>query len=151
MVNLQANTAAYHRAAQALHGADAAIKREFTRALRDVAKPYGQFVLAAGAKRLPRRGGLDYRVAGGRVSVAASTMRATVSLRTKEGYDLTAMDQGQLRHPVFARKGKPRRWAEQRIAPGAFSEAFEASADTIRPALVAAGERALQTVAAAGS
>lgn len=146
MVNLAADAHAYQQVARSLAGADKAIRREFSRALRDVGKPFGQYVLAAGAQNLPRRGGLAYAIAGGRVGVAASPMRATITLRTKSGNKLRAIDQGNVRHPVYARQGKPRRWVDQPVEPGGFSKAFEAHAETIRPAMIAAGERALRAI-----
>ncbi len=141
----------YVAAARAVRAAGATdLKRAYSRALREVARPLGKTVLVVGARSLPKRGGLAARVATAKVGVQASSLRATVSLKTREGYDLTAMSRGDLRHPVFARQGGgTRAWVRQRVNGGGFQQAFEANAGSVRKAMLQAGQDVLDNVKAA--
>lgn len=147
MTGFEVNATDYQKAARALKGADRTIRLEYSWTVRGVAKPLGESVLAAGAAKLPKHGGLAARVAKARVLVSATQMRAVVSLKTAEGYDLRAMDRGRLRHPTYGHGP----WREQAIEPHAFTDAFNERAPAVRVAMVAAGEMALRKIAAEGS
>jgi hypothetical protein len=150
------NTGEYTAAARRLHEAGPAVQKAFGNAIREVAKPLGRDVLITGAARMPRRGGLAYRIASANVTVQATAMRAQITLRTRERYDLKALDRGVLRHPVFEHEVKrttrirrrrvstgQRLWVEQRVPANAFSDPFEAAAPMIRAKVLAATQRAL--------
>lgn len=147
MNGFQVNAADYRKAAAALKDADKTIRLEYSRTIRAIAKPLGQTVLAAGADKLPKRGGLSDRVKGATVSVSATQTRAVVSLKTAEGYDLRAMNRGRLRHPTYGHKP----WVQQDIEANVFSEAFEERAPAARAAMLAAGNQALSKIAREGS
>lgn len=153
MPDFRVQSADYARAARAMRGADAVIRREFSAALRKVAKPVGQQVLVDGAAKLPKRGGLSARVAGAKIGVQAGVMKATVSLKTKQGYDLKGIDAGIVRHPVFERggrkKGQP--WKAQAIDVGVFSDEFDKHADEVRDELLKAGDIVLNKIQSGGS
>lgn len=121
------------------------LRKEYTRALREVGRPFGRQVAQAGAARLPRHGGLAARVATARIGVQATTLRVTISLRSKEGYDLRALQRGNLRHPTFGRS----RWVRQDVDGAGFQEGFDAGAEKVRLAVHQAGERALDQIAKA--
>jgi hypothetical protein len=135
----------YQKAARALKGADREIRLGFTRALRGIAKPYAQTVLAAGAARLPKGGGLSARVAASRIGVQSSTLRATASFKSDRGYDLRAMNRGRLRHPTYGHTP----WVTQEIEPGVFTAAFEAGAPLVRRQMLNAATEALNKIAEA--
>jgi hypothetical protein len=146
-------TEAFRRAAQTLNEAgDKDLRREVYAALRRAAKPLGDKVIAEGSSGLPGRGGLRARVAAAKFgqSNATTGRNPGVSLRfrTTQGYDLAAMDRGQLRHPVFARAGQPRTWVRQSIRAKLFTTPFEAGVEPVRKEIVAAMEAVAQDIAA---
>lgn len=106
------------------------------RSLRAVAKPLGESMVHEGAARLPRAGGLAARVDAASVSVLASlggrNPRVVIRLKTREGYRLKQMDEGNLRHPVFARDGRKPTWVRQTVPGGGFTRAFQAGASMVR-------------------
>lgn len=153
-MEIAADTAEFQKAAAAIKAAaDGALQKEFTTALRDVAKPYGQYVVLAAAKELPKRGGLSWRVASANVTVQATTLRAQITVGGgSQKYKLAAMDQGKIRHPVFETVGidGKRQWVQQSIRTGLFSVPFAADIGTVRTAMIAAGQRVMQKIASGG-
>jgi hypothetical protein len=155
---IRVDTAQFQKAAQALHAADVAIRKEYTKTLRDVARPFANDVLVTGASGLPRRGGLSFRVASSRPNIQVSSMRVAVAFGGPYSRGLKGMDQGVIRHPVFDRrkrtlkhpKGK-RVWVNQKIRSHLFTTPFEAGASRLRPQLLAAGQRVLDHIASEAS
>jgi hypothetical protein len=139
-------TTEFQRAAKALRNADKIIQKEITASIRRVAKPIGQDVMVTGAAGLPLRGGLAYSVAGGRVSVNISTMRAGISLG-KHAYK--PMNEGVVRHPVFGRKKTE--WKQQTIRRGLFTSPFEASAGRLQKEVLDGMTKALDQIKADAS
>jgi hypothetical protein len=103
--------------------------------MRDVAKPVGEDVAHEGAKKMPRRGGFSRRVEGTRPGVssalASKAVHVTLTLSNK-GANLKSLDEGILRHPVFAQAGIQRTWAQQIVPGHAFTDAFAKQADPVR-------------------
>jgi hypothetical protein len=155
---IRVDTAQFQKAAQALSAADVAIRKEYTKTLRDVARPFANDVLVTGASGLPRRGGLSFRVASSRPNIQVSSMRVAVAFGGPYSRGLKGMDQGVIRHPVFDRrkrtlkhpKGK-RVWVNQKIRSHLFTTPFEAGASRLRPQLIAAGQRVLDHIASEAS
>jgi hypothetical protein len=155
---IRVDTAAFQRAAKALQGADAAVRKEYTKTLRDAARPFANDVLVTGASGLPRRGGLSFRVASSRPNIQVSSMRVAVAFGGPYSRGLKGMDEGVIRHPVFDRrkrtlkhpKGK-RVWVNQKIRSHLFTTPFEAGASRLRPQLIAAGQRVLDHIASEAS
>jgi hypothetical protein len=156
---IRVDTAQFQKAAKALQGADAAVRKEYTKALRDVARPFANDVLVTGASGLPRRGGLSFRVASSRPNIQVSSMRVAVAFGGPYSRGLKGMDQGVIRHPVFDRRkktlkhpGKGKRvWINQKIRPNLFTTPFEAGAAGLRPKLIDAGQRVLDKIASEAS
>lgn len=154
MVRLQATDDLQKLADALKEAADTDLQKQVSAAMRAVAKPLGQRVLAKGSAELPRRGGLaDYVAAKGRIGVSNSlrgkTASVTLALRNK-GVRFAAMDRGKLRHPVFGRPGFTRKewtWTQQAIRPGAFSRQFEAEADEVAAEVNKAAQQVLDNVA----
>lgn len=113
---------------------------------RNSARPLGQSMVRAGAAAMPKRGGLSERVASSSVGISNATTgrnpRVELRLKTPQGYDLKAMDAGELRHPVFARANAKRTWVRQGVPAGSFTAAFEEGAPGVRAELI----RELNTV-----
>lgn len=142
----------FKRAAQALTGlGDRGVRLATQKGLRASAKPLGEDMVRGGAADMPHRGGLSARVAASQVRVLASLTggnpRVVISLRTREGYRLKAMDQGNLRHPVFAREGRKTTWVRQTVPAGGFSDAFAAGAPMVRRDLTRQVQQALDAAA----
>lgn len=138
------SSAQFREAAKALNeAADKGLRREVYAGFRKAAKPLGERMISQGAAEMPHHGGLAARIAASKLAQSNSTTgrnpSITLSLRSREGYDLKAMDAGILRHPVFGRwlaGVKP-----QRLRPGAFTRPFEAGADGVRKEVIAALNR----------
>lgn len=126
---------------------DKGLKRRVSASLRKVARPVGERVVRKGASGLPRRGGLSSRVASrGRVGVSNSLGGRSASVRLllrDGGDDLSQMDRGSLRHPVYGRKT----WVRQSIRAGLFSDALAPEMPAVRRELIAAANETLNDVA----
>jgi hypothetical protein len=59
------------------------------------------------------------------------------------GHDIKSIDDGRVRHPVFARRGRRASWVQQRVAQGFFSR----SARYAQPDLQTSVLQAMDTVA----
>lgn len=144
----------FRAAARALNdNPDRALKRELYKEFRRVGQPLGKQIIAEGSAELPHRGGLADRVAAAKLAQSNSTSGRTVgvTLRFKtlpnaagQSYDLKTMDEGEIRHPVFARPGVKKVWRVTHVQPGAFTKPFEAGKDEAAEAVITA----METVAA---
>lgn len=139
--HLEVRAEDFRAAARTLTAAgDKDLKREVTRALRDVVRPFAQQIVAEGAAVLPRRGGLAGRVAAARIgqttAMGGANPRVSVNLSTREGYDLRRMDEGTVWHKVW---GRPP-WIRQSVPAGGFSEAFSRGAPEVAEQVVSALE-----------
>jgi len=110
---------------------DKDLDRALRRAMQRSAKPLKAAARYGALRRLPVRGGLAERVADSKFSarVTTSGKRAGVRIVGRSGYDLQGMDDGLVRHPVF---GNRRRWVNEPIKPGWFSDAEEGKAPGVR-------------------
>lgn len=137
--------------AHAMREGEKDTKRRLRKAIRDVAKPLGQETIAAGAAAMPHRGGLSARVAAAKPGISnllgSANPRVAIRLTNKQRDSLKAMDQGLLRHPVFARDGRKRAWVSQHVPADAFSDAFQAGAPRVRAAALEAATEVLNQIA----
>lgn len=130
------------KAARALNEAgDRKLRLGVYKGFRAAAKPLGQEMVTALGESMPKRGGLAARVAASKVGIRNATTgnnpRVEIALRSAQGYKLKPMDEGNLRHPVFARQGqKKRTWVRQSVPSGAATRAFEAGAPAVRRRIV---------------
>lgn len=143
------------RIAHALKEAgDKDLQKAIGKAFRDEVKPLGQRVLLRGADELPQRGGFADRVRNlGRVGSSNALRGNTTSVRVilrNKGADLSRVNRGLIRHPVFGRDDRARSdwtWVGQPVRPGAFSRAFEEEAGPVREAALKAAQGVLDDVA----
>jgi hypothetical protein len=143
--------AAFKAAAQALNdAADKDLRRQVYAEFRAAARPLGDKVIAEGSAALPHRGGLSIRVSKARMGQSNATTGHNPSIRlnfrVKEGYDLKAMDDGNVTHPVFARPGQPRVWRRQSIRAGAFTTPFEAEVGDVERDILTGLEKVSQEI-----
>lgn len=95
-------------------------------------KPLVKAAKESALTELPRGGGLNEWVAGGRFSTSLrmSGRNPGVSIRAaRKGHDYRAIDRGRLRHPVF---GNRQVWVTQLIKPGFFTERMKKEAKSMQ-------------------
>lgn len=117
------------------------LQKHLSKAISDGMKPV-RAALPQSAQRLPKRGGLAARVAGSKTRIQRrNTGRAVgVRLRVDNPENITRMDKGTVRHPVFGRwlpNVKP-----QPVPPGWFTEPTDAA----RPAFGIVVDEAMRAV-----
>lgn len=126
---------------------DRELRKEALRSLRSHAKPVGAEAKKRAVDVLPRRGGLGAYVARTRVALRNKMSGHSAGIRLVGGLkkggglvDLPAIDDGRLRHPVFAREHPERgrkgwRWVQQRVPRGWWSKTMRRHAPKLRRAL----------------
>lgn len=127
------------------------MRKELNKRMRQAGKPLIPKVRAAALEELPKRGGLNRRMASRPIRVVTRTGRdpgiKLVMPRTQEGYN-----DGVIRHPVFDKhklargksgpRAKPVPWVTQRVGPGEwFDDTIVANRGKVVPLL----EQAIQT------
>ena len=117
------------------------LRKDLLRGVRKGSKPMIPDARAAAAESLPHRGGLAADVAGAKWVVRTRMQGRGAGVRitgtwTSEGrlHDLSKLDTGLLRHPVYGHRKQ--RWQAQAIRPRWFSDAMEALAPEIRDELL---------------
>jgi hypothetical protein len=117
------------------------LRKELLRGVRRASKPMIPAARRAAAESLPHRGGLAADVAGAKWVVRTRLQGQGAGVRitgawTSEGrqHDLSKMDSGLLRHPVWGHPvhGPGAVWVGQAIKPRWFSDAMQALAPEIR-------------------
>jgi len=120
-------------------------RSEIRKAITNSTRPVRQKIRDAAVEKLPHRGGLNRWAAT--LPTAISTFSAnssSVKIRqTKRGHDLKSLDEGKVRHPVY---GNRKKWVEQSIAAGYFTDTVEAEAPKIRAEVTAAIEKYIESV-----
>lgn len=114
---------------------DKELRKELYRGIQRAAKPLSAAAQRSARANLPKRGGLNEWVASSKFSVSTSGGKdpaVRISGR-KVGHDLKALDRGRLRHPLY---GNRRRWYNQQIRPGWFSEPMTEGASGVRREIV---------------
>jgi hypothetical protein len=84
---------------------DKDLSREFSRAITAATKPLVQDLRQSARETLPKRGGLNERVAKSQIRTQrrASSRTQGVRVVAKNPYVLARLDQGHVRHRVFGR------------------------------------------------
>lgn len=119
----------YKAAAAKLKAAPNKLRREFSKRLRDAAKPAMQEVIEEGAEPMPSGGGLQALVvAQGKITLSRAGMGIQAVLANKRTA-LGRLNAGKLRHPLF---GNAKHWYGQSVPEGTFTEAFEKREAEIR-------------------
>lgn len=127
------------------------LQRELNKGLRESARPFAAAVRRNALEMLPKRGGLNERVADQVVpKVRKSNSKRAQGIRLgatgREGMKaIRNLDRGKLRHPVYADGGKSRdewTWVDQAVEPGFWSKA----AEEVQPEVAKRAQEALDTV-----
>lgn len=126
---------------------DKTLQKRIRDRLTAAGKVAGSTVLREGAEEMPASGGLRDRIAAGRTGVTSAlrgkTVTVTLRVRTREGYALRQLDQGNLRHPVFGNRSV---WVREAVPAGAFSSAFLRAAPMARYEMREAVQQALKDI-----
>lgn len=118
----------YKQAAARLHKvASNTMKKAIRKELVQATKPLRYAIRNEARDRLPKKGGLNKWAAKvPSVKTRFSGVHTGVNVVMKRtGADMSALERGRARHPVFARKNRKRTWVTQDVNGGFF-------ADTIR-------------------
>jgi len=100
---------------------DKNLQRELTAAMRRASRPLLRSARQGAIQILPYRGGLAETVAASRFTaqVRANSNGAALQITAVGRYQLSSMDEGHVRHPVY---GHRQTWVSQRIRPGWFTK-----------------------------
>lgn len=127
------------------------LRRELHRNVRVAVKPLIPKARAAARAELPKRGGLNRRVAGSPMRTKVSTGRNRYGVRIEViaagGRGARRSNRGVIRHPVF---GNRERWVDQRVPDGWFDDTMRAAAPAIRRDVEKAIEKTLNDIARRG-
>jgi hypothetical protein len=115
---------------------DKDLSREFSRAITAATKPLVQDLRQSARETLPKRGGLNERVAKSQIRTQrrASSRTQGVRVVAKNPYVLARLDQGHVRHPVFGRNV----WVDQTVRSGWWTRPTEAIGPDVRRSIEAA-------------
>jgi hypothetical protein len=125
------------RVSKALRQAGAKdMRNELTRAMRAAAKPLIAEARQHARETLPKRGGLNKRVARSSIRAKIRTGGQSVGVRiVAKGLDARVDTAGRVRHPVF---GNRKVWVQQQVKPGWFDVPMKSGAPEVRRELLKA-------------
>jgi hypothetical protein len=119
------------------------LRKELHKAMRDAAKPLIPKVREAARRELPHRGGLSERVAKKPYRAQVLTGAKTGGVRIVGTKVDPRINEGRVWHPVFGRKGKPkkeggRNSVVQKVpeAAGYFDKTLEQSRSQVRASVI---------------
>lgn len=111
-------------------------RRELLAGIRAAAAPAAQAVKESARSVLPKSGGLNEFVASSRIGVRNRLTGKAVGVRiagTKGDHNLSRIDSGSVRHPVF---GNRKVWAKNAVEPGFFTKPLEDMAPEVTTAVI---------------
>lgn len=106
-----------------LKEADKSLRLKFMRNIRAALKPLGKDISESAEEKLPKRGGLNKKIANSRY--ATRTKALSVTFQTTNLYQIQNMDKGIVRHPVFGNDDSITKWVDQKITPNFWTEPIE--------------------------
>ena len=112
------------------------LRKQLNKTMRDAAKPLLPKVKAAAEANLPKKGGLNTRIAKKPFRVQTRTGASTAGVRIVGTKVDPRIDQGRVYHPVFGRSPG----VVQQVKPGYFSETLAAEGPAVRDDLAQALE-----------
>lgn len=107
------------------------LKLALTREIKEATKPLIEDVKQAARDELPKAGGLNEYVAGGRFTSSVRYTGIQIGVRivntapkgSKGGTRQFGSDRGSVRHPVFGHRD--RKWSETKVPAGWFSKTLD--------------------------
>ena len=115
---------------------DKQLRSELFRAINRATRPMKEDVRGAAFWRLPKRGGLNKRVAQTRITTKNKLAGRGVGVRIigRSGYDIGSIDRGRVRHLTFGHLP----WSDQAVRPGFWTEPLKADARIARKEIITA-------------
>lgn len=117
----------------ALKTADKVLKTELYKGMNRATRTLRKDVKDAARDRLPKRGGLNKRVARSRISVRrrlnARNPRVTIATTGNPVQQVWSIDRGLVRHPVY---GNREVWRTTKVTPGFWTDTLQREAPTVR-------------------
>lgn len=98
------------------------LRRELLAGVRNAVKPVIPDIQDSARRYLPRGGGLAGLVASQKFAARTSLASGKVSITGAGMKEMTDIEAGRLRHPVFGNRGV---WKAQRVTPRFFSRPIE--------------------------
>jgi hypothetical protein len=109
------------------------LQQELSKSITHAMVPLRAAAKTSALTTLPRRGGLNRRVA--RSSMRTRRSQRGIRLEAKNEYALGQLDRGRVRHPVF---GNRKVWVTQRVPPDWWTRPTDEAAPGVRAAISAA-------------
>lgn len=127
----------FYKLSKALKDAgETELRKALNKTMRDVAKPLIPKVRAAALAKLPRRGGLNQRIARKPIRAATRTGERTAGVRIVGTKVDPRINEGRVFHPVFGRK--PGVVQDVPAARGYFDETLSREGPAVRDGLIQA-------------
>ena len=116
--------------AKRLKAAPKELRSELYRGINRAAKPLKNDVKASARKRLPRKGGLNKKIAGTKIATKrrVSGDSAGVRLVGTSGYDIGSINRGRIRHLTYGHKP----WVNQVVPKGFWTDPLVAGAPKVQ-------------------
>ena len=110
------------------------LRKEMLKGIREGVKPVIPDIRKSAESILPKAGGLNDVIAKSKIGVRTrlSGENAGVSVRGTGGKQLSDMNRGRLRHPVYGNRST---WVQQSIPAGWFDKPVEKDIDKIRSSI----------------
>lgn len=107
-----------------LKEADAQLKKDLLRGIRETNKPVISHIRESARDTLPKAGGLADVIARSKIGTRTrlSGKNAGIEIKGTGVHNLRAINAGKLRHPLFGNRGS---WSRQSVKPGFFDEPIE--------------------------
>ena len=105
----------------------ASMETQLQTAVERAVQPLRQDIPSSARATLPRRGGLNQRIAASSISIRRG--RGSLSVITSNGYQIQNIDRGQVRHPVYGNRG---RWVSQTVSPNWWTKPITKAMPKIR-------------------
>lgn len=129
------NIEGFRALARRLGGADRKLRSGLYKAINKATKPLKADVRQSARTRLPRRGGLNRRVARTKLATKTATRGKNVGVAIvgTSGYDIGSIDRGRVRHLTFGHLP----WSNQTVRKGFWSDPLKAGAKPVNKQIVA--------------
>jgi len=125
------------------------LRKELLREIRTGVRPVLPEIRDEAREILPHLGGLSEIVADAKLGVRTRTSGTGAGVRVEgrmPGHDIKSIEDGDVRHPVFARAGKRVSWVAQRVAEGFFSRPLNKAKPKLQRSVIQAMDNAADSL-----
>lgn len=116
--------------AKRLRDAPKELRSELYRGINRAAKPLKNEVKKSARERLPRKGGLNKKIAGTKIATKRRVTGSSAGVRLvgTSGYDIGSINRGRVRHLTFGHKP----WVNQTVRKGFWTDPLVAGAPQVQ-------------------